>query len=294
MNKITTYKTTFIVLLYLISFNVISQVGINTITPTKQLDINVVGMTSDGINIQNTNASVQLLSEFDGVTNSLTLNNTQNLGLYRFQFDSTDRVFFTKDGFYPSVNAINNIVNGALDIGRFNLHFRRVYSQAIHTNDNGVEGGLSISIGSSGSVLADYKFSDFAFYPVLSGAKDLGRNGNFWRNFYFVNAFTPSDRRLKNNIKMLDTGLNTLLTIKTYQYYYNFDKSNQLHFGFMAQEIKEKLPHLVSIGEDDDETLSINYNEFIPVLVKAFQEQNEHIKKQESRIKSLEDKLEKS
>lgn len=288
MNNYITYLKA-ILLCGSLAFFTISkaQVGINTTSPTKQLDIDVSGMSSEGLNIRNTDFNVQLLTTNTPNPFTAILHNDNTNGLIDIRFDNDSRYIFSRNVLFPGVNATDNTVTGGLDIGRFDLHFRRVYSRGIHTNDNSVNGGLRINIGSSGGVTADYNFSNFAFYPVASQVKDLGRNGNFWRNFYFVSAFTPSDRRLKKDIKTLSKGLETILALQTYEYDYIFDEEETLHYGFMAQELQKQLPNLVAVGDDEQQSLSINYTEVIPILIKAIQEQQILIEQQATAIEAL-------
>ena len=53
------------------------------------------------------------------------------------------------------------------------------------------------------------------------------------------------------------------------------NSDNSLHFGFIAQELREVFPNLVS--EDGDGFLSVNYTELIPVLVDVVKEQQKQI-----------------
>ncbi|WP_452603290.1 tail fiber domain-containing protein [Pontimicrobium sp. MEBiC06410] len=273
----------------LFPFVVVSQVGIGTTTPNNQLDINVVGKTSDGINIENTGFNSQILTEPTG--SIFALNNSNALGNYNIRFNNVTSFVFKAQTFEPAVESLTNIDANGIDIGVFDKHFRRVYTRAIHTNDNTVNGGLNISIGAGGGVNSDYVFSDFAFYPFVDQTYDLGRNGNFWNNFFFVNAFTPSDKRLKENISKNDRGLSTVMRLKTYQYNYIKDKEKKKHYGFIAQELKNIIPELINESDRDNSMLAVNYIETIPIMVKAIQEQNEIISKQSEKIKTLENEI---
>ena len=54
-----------------------------------------------------------------------------------------------------------------------------------------------------------------------------------------------------------------------------------VHLGFIAQEIMEILPNTVLIQPNSENTLGLKYNEFIPLLVKSFQElkiENDNLK----------------
>ena len=265
-----------------------AQVGIGTLSPLNQLDVKVPGTGSDGINIQNDSFNTQLLTEG---SNTFAMNNSSNSGSYNFRFANATRYIMTDDLIYPSVNATDNTVNGALDIGRFNAHFRRVYTRGIHTNDNDVDGGLRINIGSGGGTTADYNFSDFAFYPITNRRRNLGRSSNAWDNVYADDYVTVSDRREKRNIKTLNLGMNIITKINTYKYVYKNDNNNEEHFGFMAQELQKIVPELVAIGNDENKTLGISYSELIPILVNALKEQDDKIDNLEKVVLSIQKKL---
>lgn len=275
--------------IFLFPFVVVSQVGIGTTTPNNQLDINVVGQASDGINIENTGFNSQILTEPTG--SIFALNNSNALGNYNIRFNNITSFVIKSQTFEPAIESITNTDATGIDLGVFDKHFRRVYTRGVHTNDNTVNGGLNISIGAGGGVNSDYVFSDFDFYPFFSQTYDLGRNGNFWNNFFFVNAFTPSDKRLKENISKNNKGLSTIMSLKTYQYNYIKDKEKKKHFGFMAQEVKDLLPELIDESNHENSMLAVNYIETIPILVKAIQEQNETISKQSDKIKTLENEI---
>lgn len=270
-----------------------AQVGINTTSPSKQLDINVIGANNDGINISASGFDAQMLTANEGGTAKFILNNSLTAGDIDIRFNSATRFGFSNSALWPAVDAASSFVNGALDLGRFNRHYRRLYTRGIHTNDDAVNGGLSINIGSNGGTVSDYIFSDFAFYPVASQTRDLGRNGNFWRDFYFVSAFTPSDKRLKKNIKSISHGTEMLMKLKLYEYNYTFEDRGRVHYGFMAQELQELLPELVSVGDDQEKSLSINYTETIPIIIKTVQEQQATIEKQNKEIAELREMVEK-
>ena len=86
-----------------------------------------------------------------------------------------------------------------------------------------------------------------------------------------------SDARLKSNIVSLGSTLAKLMQIdgKSYTMKSN-DKESKI--GLLAQEILEVFPELVKAGEDKNETLSVNYQGLIPVLINAIKEQQNQIK----------------
>ncbi len=287
MKTYFTSRTIAFTVALLSNFYASAQVGINTTSPSKALDINITNDASNGINIGSDTFNVELLSEPLAGARTFAINNAALNGQTEIRFNNNVRFGFSNSALWPAVDATSPFVTGALDLGRFDRHYRRMYTRGVHTNDNAVNGGLGISIGSGGGSQSDYIFSDFAFYPVASQVKDLGRNGNFWRNFYFVSAFTPSDKRLKKNIKTISHGSETLLKLKLYEYNYTFEDQPKVHYGFMAQELQELLPELVSVGDDEEKSLSINYTETIPIIIKSIQEQQLIIEKQSKEIEEL-------
>jgi hypothetical protein len=107
------------------------------------------------------------------------------------------------------------------------------------------------------------------------------------------NALT-SDRRLKTDINRISDGLGTLMKLNpvSYKKRLSFDTDNYFknEFGFIAQEIREFLPELVTEGTDENKTLSLDYNSLIPILAKAIQEQQAVIDSLLKRIETLEAK----
>lgn len=110
---------------------------------------------------------------------------------------------------------------------------------------------------------------------------------------------TPSDYRLKENVKSVDSGtLSGIMNMNVVEYNYietaeeavSYDLSDtatvstasmarsreispapvQKHYGFIAQELQEIYPDLVV--EDKEGFLGINYLEIIPLLVRSIQE----------------------
>ena len=118
-------------------------------------------------------------------------------------------------------------------------------------------------------------------------------------------ALISSDRRLKKDINAFEAGLEQVLQIQPYSYYYNGKggiKSDKLQFGVIAQEMQEVLPEMVSTYEyqafettdevhksvSSDEYLNVNTNAITYMLVNAIQEQQELIDARDERIADLE------
>jgi len=86
-----------------------------------------------------------------------------------------------------------------------------------------------------------------------------------------------SDARLKSNIISLGSTLAKLLMIdgKSYTMKSNESKSK---IGLLAQDVQKVFPELVKTTNNEDKTLSVNYQGLIPVLINAIKEQQKQIK----------------
>ena len=102
-----------------------------------------------------------------------------------------------------------------------------------------------------------------------------------------------SDERLKENVRDIDTGLNSIMALKPRRFDWKEgkgqDKKNVA--GFIAQEFETIFPECVSTskaGADGIEYKNINHETLIPTLVKAIQEQQALITTLTARITALE------
>ena len=113
---------------------------------------------------------------------------------------------------------------------------------------------------------------------------------------YAVNTTvqSSSDARLKENIRVLDTGLNEILNLKPRRFDWKKDEGLNIKndIGFIAQEVEEILPDLVmdypKTNNEDIQYKSLGMSKMIPTLVKAIQEQQTIIEDLKARIEKLE------
>lgn len=104
---------------------------------------------------------------------------------------------------------------------------------------------------------------------------------------------TTSDRRLKQNIKTFDKGLETLSLLNPTSYQMK-SNPNQDEIGFIAQELQEVLPNMVGGSPSDDvneSPMTVDYGRMTPVIVAAVQEQQVIIEAQQKEIDALKKKL---
>jgi hypothetical protein len=135
--------------------------------------------------------------------------------------------------------------------------------------------------------------------------------GYFQGNVLAWRYYTPSDSRLKSNIKPLGSVLARLNKLETATYnfrtseYPNLYLPSDLQTGFMAGNLQEQFPNLVQdvtlpekvhpkTGELISQAASIkvvNYMGMVPVLTAAIQEQQSQIESRDAEIAKLNSKL---
>ena len=93
-----------------------------------------------------------------------------------------------------------------------------------------------------------------------------------------------SDINLTTNVENLqqNTSLDIINSLKPVSFIWkdnisNQSKQNTQDIGFIAHELQMYYPSLVTGIKDNEEYQTVNYVGLIPILVKAFQEQNETI-----------------
>ncbi|MEP3906529.1 tail fiber domain-containing protein, partial [Ekhidna sp.] len=103
---------------------------------------------------------------------------------------------------------------------------------------------------------------------------------------------TSSDRRLKENIALLQNTLTKLDGLGGYNYNYKADTDKKKQIGVIAQELEKVFPELVVVDERGYKM--VNYQGLIPVLIQAIKEQqleisslNQKVATQEARLSEL-------
>ena len=144
----------------------------------------------------------------------------------------------------------------------------------LENEDNNGSDKWSLEVGENDLILS--------YNGVTVGIFD-DANGNY-------NTF--SDRRLKNSIASLSNGvIEKVMMLNPVTYYFNHDKvKDKRTYGFIAQEVQKVNEDWVVAREDD--FLGISYVEFVPILTKAIQEQQEVINEKDEQIHALQQELE--
>lgn len=133
---------------------------------------------------------------------------------------------------------------------------------------------------------------------LIAGSTDQGAYNlqvagtGVWGAGAYVNG---SDERIKENITSLDSGLDVVAKLNpvTYKYKEDWSKDQSTQTGFIAQELLTALDgknYIDGIVQQGGQYMSVAYQNIIPILTKAIQEQQAIINDLKARIKTLEAK----
>ena len=140
----------------------------------------------------------------------------------------------------------------------------------------------------------DIYFYNGTVFNGTSGGDLLSSNNTFTGNNTFTQNVTcnssisatsfntTSDYRIKENV----TELNESYSVENLRpVEYENKITNKQSIGFIAHEVQEQYPFLVTGEKDGKENQSINYQEIIPILVKEIQDLKKRVTILENCIK---------
>lgn len=163
-----------------------------------------------------------------------------------------------------------------------------------------VSGNLRIDDPSGGNLIFQYG----QLYST-SGYSMLGTSGAYWDELYAYDAYFYysttyySDLKLKSDIRNIENTGNKLMLLRPVKYkmlpkFKGDLKADSImaqkamvdQMGFIAQDMQKIFPDLVT--QDKEGTMGIKYIELIPILVKAYQEQQAELAALKERVAKLE------
>ena len=166
------------------------------------------------------------------------------------------------------------------------------YSGIYHSNGGGVVGGMFDSSGNGG----DYNSSSGWHFYYHRGNDCLGISGSGTSSSYSAyvsgalyatgNITAYSDRRIKENIVTLDSALDKVNALRGVYYNKIDDPEKTKQIGFIAQEVNEVVPELVTYAEDVDQ-YGVNYGNATALLVEAVKDLTQQVKDLKAEIEEL-------
>ena len=121
-------------------------------------------------------------------------------------------------------------------------------------------------------------------------------NGNEYKSSGGTSWGTLSDRRLKQDLRAFEPGLNEVLQLRPVRFRYRDDSKRGLtstheEVGFIAQEVREVIPDAVTEGQDG--YLSLKADPIHWAAINAIQELNTKLEEQRAENAELKQRLEK-
>lgn len=119
-----------------------------------------------------------------------------------------------------------------------------------------------------------------------SGGVYLSRNGTSWT--------ANSDERLKDINSKIENAVDKIKTLRAVNFSWKADESKREVLGLIAQDVEKVFPQVVDKNKftskadeeqtDETEYLGVRYQELVPVLIAAIQEQQEQINSLKAQI----------
>jgi hypothetical protein len=135
-------------------------------------------------------------------------------------------------------------------------------------------------IKAGGTASTSQLYQSFSYNSGSNGNGGISGNGDSQAAFY-----TTSDARLKENIVDLPSQLSNIMALRPVEFDYKASKGHQI--GFIAQEVQEIYPDLISQNADGYLSLS-GLDKNSSRLIKAIQELKAIVDAQAVRIAALE------
>ena len=178
----------------------------------------------------------------------------------------------------------------------------------VWTGFNSVSGGLSIQ--SAGGLYMYNSVMTYIFNNINTAYTSITMNAS---NNYLISNTTGlnsngvylgtnatswtsnSDRRIKKNISSIPSALSNIMALNpSFFNYMSDDDSAPLRQGFIAQDVQEIFPNIVSVSYTDKDAqgnnmqiLGLSQTEFIPYIIKAIQEQQAQITTLQTQLATL-------
>jgi len=218
----------------------------------------------------------------------------------------------TSGSYFTGIKAINN-VSGYIKTGiEVQSGGSSYLSTGINVSTSGTYQNTGVrstitgtSNGSSYAVFGSIPSTGTGFGAAIYGTSPAATNryaGYFNGNVFVTGTFTVSDKNLKDNIKSETNVLDKLAQLDAVTYTFKpndqLNLPSELQHGFLAQNIEEVFPELVTTINkpildkennqvDTFEYKAVNYTGLISVLTSSIKELNEKVASLESELENI-------
>jgi hypothetical protein len=241
-------------------------------------DINTTGtLRVNGTDMLATYATTESLSSYATTASLSSYATTASLSSYA----TTSSL-----GSYATLDGTPNFNKCKIATGRYTFDASYAFTQGAYISWNESDDGFTTFINQRGYGNGGFRFYDIngdtlrinnktAIFVINSGGAVTATSYN-----------ASSDYRIKENIKPITTSIDVLNPVC----YYN-KKTEKDDMGFIAHEVQEHFPFLVTGEKDGKEMQSINYSGFIALLTKEIQDLKKEKIQQTQEIENLKSRL---
>tara|TARA_B110000208_G_C11755494_1_gene425033 strand:+ start:28 stop:1842 length:1815 start_codon:yes stop_codon:yes gene_type:complete len=202
----------------------------------------------------------------------------------------TSALYSNLTGYRNTAFGENSLYSNTTGVKNTGLGYDAQASSATATNQTII--GFEATGQADNSVVLGNDDVTAVYMAEDRGAKIYAGEGDFSGDIVTAgNVTVSSDIRLKKDIVNLPSTLDNIKSLRPVSYSKKSSLSSEEYgsteIGLIAQELQEVYPNMVSEDDSKDPLLSVSYMELIPVLIKAVQEQQIMIEKQQMEIEGL-------
>ena len=261
------------------------NVGIGTTSPNYQLDVE--------------NSSHAVIRIHAGVNSSASLrlkNDAQDWDL-NTQTNDTFAIYNQTSATQP----FSILPNGNVGIGTTSPGAKFQVGATISTGGT----GISVNAGAGGGNILSVGTTNHNWFPYINGQNYYSSDAHNFRSashavtYMVLNSTSltasgdivaygsPSDKRLKENIKPIKSALDKVIELQgvTFDWKEKGITNLKEDIGFIAQDVQKVIPELVR--ENEDGMLSMRHQGIAPILLEAIKEQQKQIEDLQAQIKNI-------
>ena len=228
---------------------------------------------------------MRFYTDYDYSSRVLQVNGSSNY-IYKDVWMHTDG----GEGIYSSTNASHIYPNTTGTYGSWAISGSRSSYSGFYDTYSGNNIGMYDSGGNGGAYRTGNRW--ITYYHVSNACYGIG--GSTTSSSYGLyeqmggiystgNITAYSDRRVKENIIQIDSALDKVNKLEGVYYNRIDDKTKTKEIGFIAQDVQEVVPELVTYAEDIDE-YGVKYGNATALLVEAVKELTQKVKELEKKL----------
>ncbi len=170
-------------------------------------------------------------------------------------------VLSTNSGYVTNLAGVHAVLTGGLSTAQVssgNAFIGNVYAQGVSTNTLSTNTGYISVLSTQNATIVN----------ISSATSYVG-------NLFVENMVTTSDRRYKKNITPVLGALSTVRSLEPV--FYDWTSRDNLRagfqeLGFIAQQVEEIIPNVVSVRDDEKGSLAVAYDRLTSLLTGAVKE----------------------